>query len=437
MHPRRCSEDLREQANDSCRCNGCGSRPRGSRCARAGVSRIEQHPDDDLDLKRRRSAHTAADRLVGLYGHRAHRAVRPAHGPARLQPPAVRRSSSRSRGCRTPCCREVPGRHAGQPRRPGRLRPHPVAPRRSTCPTTPVTPTTGSASTRAASASSMPALSCDPNYFGSTGPATCPTTQALETYWLTMTGLRRRPAAQARPALLQHLKTIDSAKDMESIRHALGAAADQLLRLLLRHLPRPGLRHPLPVARCAAWSSTATSTRATVWYAANLDQDVAFDRNINIWFGWLAKYDDVYHLGDDRKGRRTTSGTPSSHAARGASRPAASSARRVDRHASSSAGYYQQHLDRTGQRLRRLDPRPRRWHAVMAAYDDGQRARRRQRLRRCTSPSSAPTCRGRRAGRPGSTDNSARSTPKAPFETWSNAWFNAPCPTGRPRPARR
>jgi len=40
------------------------------------------------------------------------------------------------------------------------------------------------------------------------------------------------------------------------------------------------------------------STRRTVWYQANLDQDVAFEKNINIWFGWLAKYDSVYHLGN-------------------------------------------------------------------------------------------------------------------------------------------
>ena len=38
-----------------------------------------------------------------------------------------------------------------------------------------------------------------------------------------------------------------------------------------------------------------------VWYQANLDQDVVFERNINIWFGWLAKYDSVYHLGATRQ----------------------------------------------------------------------------------------------------------------------------------------
>ena len=34
-----------------------------------------------------------------------------------------------------------------------------------------------------------------------------------------------------------------------------------------------------------------------VWYQDNFDQDVAFQRNIKIWFGWLAKYNSVYHLG--------------------------------------------------------------------------------------------------------------------------------------------
>src|SRR4029079_13818350 len=33
-----------------------------------------------------------------------------------------------------------------------------------------------------------------------------------------------------------------------------------------------------------------------VWYQGNLDQDVAFARNVNIYFGWLAKHDSGYHL---------------------------------------------------------------------------------------------------------------------------------------------
>ena len=36
----------------------------------------------------------------------------------------------------------------------------------------------------------------------------------------------------------------------------------------------------------------------TVWFQANIDQDIGFNRNLNIWFHWLSKYDSVYHLGN-------------------------------------------------------------------------------------------------------------------------------------------
>jgi hypothetical protein len=38
-----------------------------------------------------------------------------------------------------------------------------------------------------------------------------------------------------------------------------------------------------------------------VFYQANLNQDIGFDRNLKIWFGWLAQYDSVYHLGSTAK----------------------------------------------------------------------------------------------------------------------------------------
>ena len=34
------------------------------------------------------------------------------------------------------------------------------------------------------------------------------------------------------------------------------------------------------------------------WYQANLNQDVAFEHNIQAFFDWVAKYDSVYHLGN-------------------------------------------------------------------------------------------------------------------------------------------
>jgi hypothetical protein len=38
-----------------------------------------------------------------------------------------------------------------------------------------------------------------------------------------------------------------------------------------------------------------------VFYQANHNQDVAFNTVIKIWFGWLANYDNVYHLGKTEK----------------------------------------------------------------------------------------------------------------------------------------
>ncbi|MGA8635977.1 MAG: alpha/beta hydrolase, partial [Candidatus Dormiibacterota bacterium] len=33
------------------------------------------------------------------------------------------------------------------------------------------------------------------------------------------------------------------------------------------------------------------------YHDLNLDQDVPFNRNVDIWMGWIAKYDSIYHLG--------------------------------------------------------------------------------------------------------------------------------------------
>ena len=71
---------------------------------------------------------------------------------------------------------------------------------------------------------------------------------------------------------------------------------DQLLRFLLRHLPRPGLRDavPEPPAACGLRQQRRPHPG---FDNADLDQDIGFDRNITLFFGWIAKYDTVYHLG--------------------------------------------------------------------------------------------------------------------------------------------
>jgi pimeloyl-ACP methyl ester carboxylesterase len=146
---------------------------------------------------------------------------------------------------------------------------------------------------------SKPALTCDPNFFHPDRPSYVPRTKALVNTWLAAskkyaTACGTQSSAQS--ALLQHITTIDSAKDMESIRLALGAKQINYYGFSYgTYLGQVySTLYPSHVRRMVLDSNVDPRK---VWYAANLGQDVAFDRNINIWFGWLAKHDSAYHLG--------------------------------------------------------------------------------------------------------------------------------------------
>jgi pimeloyl-ACP methyl ester carboxylesterase len=146
--------------------------------------------------------------------------------------------------------------------------------------------------------SSRPALSCLPDYSGPNRPDYIPWNSSLEKTWLD----RSKAYADAcrtndAIGLLDHMTTVDAAKDMDRIRAALGAVqinyygfsyGTYLGQVYATLFPQRMRRMVLD----------GNVDARKVWYQANLDQDVAFERNINIWFGWLARYDSVYHLGN-------------------------------------------------------------------------------------------------------------------------------------------
>ncbi len=144
--------------------------------------------------------------------------------------------------------------------------------------------------------SSKPALSCDPNYAGYNRPYYIPDNVKDLAAWLKKAGIYTADCAIKGRDLLRHLTTVDSAKDMESIRKALGEkqinyygfSYGTYLGSVYATLFPDRLRR-------AVLDGNVDPTR--VWEAANYDQDFAFERNIKIWFGWVAKYDNVYHLG--------------------------------------------------------------------------------------------------------------------------------------------
>lgn len=148
--------------------------------------------------------------------------------------------------------------------------------------------------------SSVPALTCDPNYASYNRPYYVPVTKKLEQTWLAKAKGYAKACDQAGGALLDHLKTTDTVADMESLRKALG----------VRTINYYGFSYgtylgqvyaTLYPERVRRFVFDGVVNPERVWYAANLDQDIQFDKNMDVYFAWVAKHDAVYHLGTTAK----------------------------------------------------------------------------------------------------------------------------------------
>lgn len=147
---------------------------------------------------------------------------------------------------------------------------------------------------------SQPALSCDPDYFDFNRPTYIPLLQSTVRTWLALAKGYADACAANNGPILQHMTTIDVAKDMDSIRAALGVAQINYYGYSYgTYLGQVyGTLFPSHVRRMVLDSSVDPRN---VYYQANLNQDIGFDRTLKIWFGWLARYDSVYHLGKTAK----------------------------------------------------------------------------------------------------------------------------------------
>ncbi|KUL28457.1 alpha/beta hydrolase [Actinoplanes awajinensis] len=148
--------------------------------------------------------------------------------------------------------------------------------------------------------SSVPALSCDVDYAGYNRPYYVPVTRKLEKAWLKKTSAYTKKCDKAGGALLDHVKTTDTVADMDTLRKALGAKQINYYGFSYgTYLGQVyATLHPDKIRR-AIFDGVVDPTR--VWYAANLDQDIQFDKNMDVYFAWIAKYDAVYHLGTTGK----------------------------------------------------------------------------------------------------------------------------------------
>jgi pimeloyl-ACP methyl ester carboxylesterase len=143
---------------------------------------------------------------------------------------------------------------------------------------------------------SVPSLTCDPNFFNGPRPEYVPYNIVIKDAWLTKSKNYAKACGTAGGALLNHLTTADSAKDMDSIRKALGQKQINYYGFSYGTYLGQVYSTLFPTHMRRMVLDSNVDPRK-VWYQANLDQDPAFDRNTKIWFAWVAKYDSVYHLG--------------------------------------------------------------------------------------------------------------------------------------------
>jgi pimeloyl-ACP methyl ester carboxylesterase len=143
---------------------------------------------------------------------------------------------------------------------------------------------------------SVPSITCDPGFFATARPNYIPANAAAEQV---MVGRARQYAADCEKSygwLLPYMTTEDMARDMNSIRIALGVSKINYLgysfgtylgqvyvTLFPHHIRRMVL--------------DSTVDPDGVWWTDNIDQDYAFQGRINAFYAWIARYDRVYHLG--------------------------------------------------------------------------------------------------------------------------------------------
>ncbi|WP_307870885.1 alpha/beta hydrolase [Paractinoplanes brasiliensis] len=151
--------------------------------------------------------------------------------------------------------------------------------------------------------SSRPALTCDVDYTGYNRPDYVPSTPQIEKAWLSKVKEYAEACDKAGGPLLDHMKTTDTVADMDSIRRALGAKKINFYGFSYgTYLGQVyATVHPERVGRMVLDGNVDPGA---VWYDANLDQNVAFDKTIRFFFDWVAEHDDVYRLGTTGKAVR-------------------------------------------------------------------------------------------------------------------------------------
>ncbi|HEV2378040.1 MAG TPA: alpha/beta hydrolase [Streptosporangiaceae bacterium] len=144
--------------------------------------------------------------------------------------------------------------------------------------------------------SSVPALHCDPSFFSGVRPDYIPASRQAEQALIARAHAYAASCEHRFGWLLPFMTTMDAARDMDSIRAALGqqkisyfgySYGTYLGQVYATLFPQRLRRMVLD----------STVDPAGVWYADNISQDYAFQGRMEAFFAWVASHDAVYHLG--------------------------------------------------------------------------------------------------------------------------------------------
>jgi pimeloyl-ACP methyl ester carboxylesterase len=269
---------------------------------------------------------------------------------------------------------------------------------------------------------SRPAIHCIPTYFGTDRPAYGAASE--RSYWLKQASDYAKACGRNAGPLLQHMTTADNARDMDVIRQALGLTqisyygyswGSYLGQVYMTLFPTRVKRVVL---------DGVVDPRG-VWYQANLDQDVAFERNLRIFFGWVARNDAVYHLGTTQA---AVYAAYKRESARLAVHPAAGGRLGPDElsDAMLDAGYVVFGWAQQAANLSRLINQGD-GSGVLNDYQQNNASATNENQ---YAVYNAVQCTDARwPGWAKTLADNERVARVAPFETWGNAWYNAPCLT--------
>ncbi|MFC7329486.1 alpha/beta fold hydrolase [Marinactinospora rubrisoli] len=143
---------------------------------------------------------------------------------------------------------------------------------------------------------STPAIACDPAYFAPVRPDTVPGDRAEERVLLDRAASYARACRRNSGELLDHMRTVDSARDMDAVRAALGVERISYLGYSYGSY-LGGVYATLFPQRVDRLVLDSNVDPGTPWYTANLAQSRALDAAADNFFAWVAEHDDVYRLG--------------------------------------------------------------------------------------------------------------------------------------------